>query len=143
MYHPWRAFRRLHEWTLHLAKLPTGTWAETHWPSLTVTIDSRLLQAERRSAIAHELVHIERGPVPTDPVLAAREEAAVEQETARRLIPLDRLVDALAWAHNIEEAADELWVDVETLRVRLDHLHPSEKHHLRERLCDDHPTDRA
>lgn len=71
-----------------------------------VTLDSRLLQVERRSAIAHELVHIERGPVPRDPWLAACEELAVEQETARRLIPLDRLVDALAWAHNLHEAAD-------------------------------------
>lgn len=135
MYHPWRAFRRLADWTLTLRRLPlTGPAVELHWATRTIHMDKRLLQAERRSAIAHELVHIERGPVPRDPWLAAREELAVEQETARRLIPLDRLVDALVWAHDLYEAADELWVDVETLRVRLDHLHPAEKAVLKERL---------
>ena len=44
---------------------------------------------------------------------------------------------ALAWAHNLDEAADELWVDVETLEVRLAHLHPSERHYLRRRLQHD------
>ncbi|WP_333618127.1 hypothetical protein [Dietzia sp.] len=35
-----------------------------------------LTQAQRRSALAHELVHIERGPVP--PFAEAKEEELVE-----------------------------------------------------------------
>lgn len=135
MYHPWRKLRALAEWTLRIAPLPKGVMGETYWPTKTITLRPDLLQAERRCTIAHELTHIERGPVPVEPVLAAREELTVEKETARRLIPIERLADALAWAHgDLHQAADELWVDVQTLRVRLEHLHPSERHYLRRRL---------
>lgn len=136
MYHPWRALRSLVDWTLQwqASDLVDGV---THFPSRTITLDPRLLQVERRCTITHELVHIERGPVPADPRLAAREESYVEQEAARRLITLEALADALAWCHDEYEAADELWVDVDTLRVRLAHLHPAEVAHLRRRLDKD------
>ena len=78
-----------------------------------------------------------RGPLPRNPVLAAREESAVEQEASRLLIDLDALADALKWAHNLPEAADVLWVDVPTLQVRLDHLHPAEQAWLTNQLADD------
>lgn len=135
MHHPWRAFRALTQWALCFDRLPTGTWAVTNFPTHTVTLDDRLLQVERRSAIAHEVTHIERGPVPSEHVMAAREELAVEKVTARRLISIEHLGEALAWADgDTHQAADELWVDVQTLRVRLEHLHPSERHYLRRRL---------
>lgn len=94
-------------------------------------------QVEKRCTIAHELAHAERGPLPHNPVLAAREESAVEQEASRLLIDLDALADALKWAHNLPEAADVLWVDVPTLQVRLDHLHPTEQAWLTNQLADD------
>lgn len=135
MHHPWRAFRKLTQWRLRFGRLPKGVWAVTHFPSMTVTVDDRLLQVERRSAIAHELTHIERGPVPVEPIMAAREELAVEKATAIKLIPIHDLGEALAWAGgDLHQAADELWVDVQTLRVRLEHLHPCERHYLRRRL---------
>lgn len=102
--------------------------------SKTVTVDKRLLQAERRCTIAHELEHIRRGPLPTDPVLAAREEAAIDQAVARRLVTLDALAAALAWSSDPHEVAEELWVDVPTLLTRIHHLHPSERAYLNQKL---------
>ena len=51
----------------------------------------------------------------------------MHQAVARRLIPFEALLDAARWARNVHELADELWVDEDTVRVRLAHLHPSER----------------
>lgn len=107
----------------------------TCWSDQTVTLDKTLMQAERRCTIAHEVEHIRRGPVPAEPVLAAREESAVEQAVARRLIPIRALGEALAWSQHPSVVAEELWVDEDTLRVRLNHLHPAERAYLTRRLA--------
>lgn len=132
MHHPWRRFRELVDWTLHFAYLPDGILGLTDFGARTVTIAQGLTQAERRCTIAHETEHIHRGPVPA--FYRAREEEAVDCNVARQLIEIRALGDALAWAHNEHEAAEELWVDVATLRARLRHLHPCERHYLRRRL---------
>lgn len=133
MHHPWREFRRLIDWTLEWAHLPGNLMGHTDYRSRVVTLDSRLNQAERRCTIAHETEHIRRGPTP--PHLVAREEVAVDRNVARRLLPDIRAVgEALAWARNLDEAADELWVDRQTLEVRLKHLHPAERGWLTQRL---------
>jgi hypothetical protein len=106
----------------------------TDWLTRTVTLDKRLRQTERRCTIAHENLHITRGPVPDDPVIVAREELVIEKMVARCLIPLDRLCETLAWAWTKHEAAEELWVDPQTLTTRLKHLHPCEAAVLRRRL---------
>lgn len=109
---------------------PAGTYDGS-----TITLTSRLLQVERRCVVLHELIHDERGiPHGDDP----GEESLVEQEVARRLIELDDLEDALRWSRRLHEVADVLWVTPGVLRVRLDHLHPSELHELRRRLADEH-----
>lgn len=95
-----------------------------------ITYARDMLQRERRTVLAHELIHLERGATVCD----AREEAAVEQEAARRLIPIDELASALAWTRNVDELAEELWVDAALVRCRMAHLHPSERHYLRRRL---------
>lgn len=116
MHHPWREFRALADWTLQSALLPLDFVGITDFDDKTVTLDRRLLQAERRCTIAHEIEHIRRGPVPTDPVLAAREEEQIDTAVARKLISLERLGEALAWSANMQEAAAELWVDLPTRR---------------------------
>ncbi len=136
MYHPWRHFRAFTQWILLQADLPTGIHGLTQWPAGTVTLDRRLSQVQRRCTITHELVHIERGPVPDDDVLAAREESAVEQEVARRLIELKPLGEAMAWSQHVSEVADYLWVTEHLVEVRLKHLHPSERAYLKRRLED-------
>jgi hypothetical protein len=93
-----------------------------------------LTQAERRCTLTHELVHLERGPVPTDPVAAAREERIVDEIAARRLIPVEALADGLRWTRHPLDLADHLWVDQPTLTARMATLDPLEvaelEHHL-------------
>lgn len=132
MHHPWRALRALERFELRWAHLPIGRLAETNFDTKTITLAHGLDQAERRSTIAHELEHIERGYAPC----SAREECAVDRDAARKLIGVRALGEALAWAVDEQEAADELWVDVQMLRARLRHLHPAERGYLRERLAD-------
>lgn len=134
MHDPWHEFRSLSDWALHWARLPAGLLGLTNFGTRTVTLDRRLLQAERRCTVAHEIEHIRLGPVPADPVLAAREEAAIDRTVARKLISIGELGDALAWTSSLAEAAQELWVDEDTLTARLRHLHPAEVHYLRRRL---------
>lgn len=143
MYHPWRRFRSEAAWTLTFADLPHGRRGVTDFWARTVALDSRLRQVERRCTICHELVHIERGPLPDDDRLAAREESAVEREVARRLIELQPLGEALAWSRHISEAADVLWVTEDVLRARLDCLQPSERIYLDARLAFRHECEEA
>lgn len=96
----------------------------------------KLNQVRRRCTLTHELVHLERGPVPADPVARAREEHTVSVLAARRLIPITALIDAYRWcpAGHPAELAEELWVDIPTLRTRMASLDPFEvaelEHHL-------------
>lgn len=78
-----------------------------------ITIDARLDQCTRRAVLAHELVHDERGVLFTDdtPIAVIRkEEAWVEAETTRRLVPLDEL-DALVRAA-VREGHGVTWREV-------------------------------
>lgn len=100
--------------------------------TLTLSLRLGMTQAERRSTVRHELEHYRRGRVWT--AWREREELACELAAARELIDLHKLGETLAWAHSVEEAADELWVDVALLRTRMKHLHPAERAYLRERL---------
>ncbi|WP_314711849.1 ImmA/IrrE family metallo-endopeptidase [Propionibacterium acidifaciens] len=122
------------QWTLAEAELPAGRAGQADFVRRVVTLRPGLSQAQRRCTLAHELVHVERGPVPADPWLAAREERAVEAEAARRLIGLDALADALAWSAWPDEVADELWVDEQTLNARVAGLSRSERAWLDQRL---------
>lgn len=96
-----------------------------------IVLDSRLTQRERRSALAHELVHHARGDVPCAPHVDGwfdrRQETAVEDAAAVWLIPLAALVDALRWSQDETELADHLWVDVALVRHRLARLSDAEK----------------
>lgn len=132
MWHPWRVLRGLTEWTLRLVDLPAGVYGMTCWATFTVTLDRRLSQAERRTTLTHELIHIERGPGVRGH--AAWEERQVDRETARRLIGIRELGEALAWSGDIWEVADELWTTPAAVRARLESLHPAERHYLRRRL---------
>ena len=135
MHHPWRAFAALSHVTLLWADLGGHVLGLTDHDAQTVTLALGMTQAQRRSAIAHETVHIERGKPA--PLAASKDEAAVRRETARRLLPDIRAVgEALAWAASNAEAAEELWVDEGVLADRLRWLHPAEVHYLRRRLAE-------
>lgn len=134
MYHPWRQLRDLPSWDLVWCELPGDVLAVTEFRSRQVLVDPRLLQAERRSTIAHELVHIERGPTLARPWWEAREERVVDQIAARRLISVRALGEALAWSEHMCEVAEELWVDEAMVRARLEALTEGERAYLAERL---------
>lgn len=131
-WHPWRALRSLVDWTLRWGHLPDGVLGETDWEARTVTLRHGLTQAERRSTLTHELEHVARGPVPV--YCQAREERAVDEAAARRLIRFDRLVDAMVWSLDEYELAELLWVDVPTVVTRLATLTVEESSVLVDRL---------
>lgn len=94
-WNPWRALRARADIELVWADLPDGTRgaATRQGERVEIILDVALDRRQRRATLAHELVHLERGvmgPVAT-PATMELEEERVRRETARRLVPLDRL----------------------------------------------------
>jgi hypothetical protein len=116
-------------------ELPPRIWGLTY--GQRIWLCRTLNQVKRRCTLTHELIHLERGPVPADPRAHAREERAVAAESARRLIGIDALTDALRANREPHALADALWVDMPTLRARIDNLDPLEVAHLEHQLDGD------
>lgn len=129
MYHPWRALRSLQHVTLLWTPMHRRLGANNGRD--TIHLDPRQYQVERRCTLAHELVHLEMGH---EAECAPAEEARVNAETARRLITVERLIDAWRWSMSLEEVADECWVTVDVLRDRLDNLTPDEAQRMADAL---------
>lgn len=117
-FHPWRVLRNLYP---HVevdanADLPVTQAGLTDCNN-RVWINRRLTQASRRTTLTHELCHIDNGPLSEHPEYAAREERAIEHRTARLLLTVDDLIDALVWNRGrIDgETAEDLWVDLPIL----------------------------
>ena len=53
-------------------------------------------------------------------------------ESARRLIPLDLLVDAFRWTSETYELADELNVEPYYLAIRMRHLTEADRDYIRQ-----------
>jgi len=130
MFHPWRTLRALAHVTLRWHDGGPAGW--THFDSSTISLRRGMSQAERRSTLAHELQHLARGPVLA--VHVDDEEAQVEAASARQLIELERLGEALAWSCDADEIAEELWVDRGTLAARIAGLTLDELDYLEARL---------
>lgn len=124
MFHPWRATRALRHITIRWADLPVDLMGYADFETNTVTLAHGLTQAERRSTLWHEVLHLLRGRVPEH--LREREERAVDDAAARDLITFEALVDAMLWSRDDYEIAEELWVDVAMVRARLTGLTPAE-----------------
>lgn len=101
-WNPWRALRAREHITLDFETLPASTGGAfiATWPDgdVNIVLDPQLDRRERAAALAHELVHEERGggctSVGMPPGWAAvvrRDERQVEAEVARRLVPGDEL----------------------------------------------------
>lgn len=95
-WHPWRALRDRTHVRFEFAELPADTLGMTFDRSgwRVIQVDYRLPRRERAAVLAHELVHDERGILYTDSTpagLVQTEERIVDDETARRLVPLDDL----------------------------------------------------
>ncbi len=134
-WHPWRVLRRTPDlyvqWTDDLPADTLGAY-DGHG---TVFLASGQLQTEARCTLTHEQVHAERGDVGhCDP----KTERRVRREAARRLVPVRALAEALLFhgERDLPAVADELWVDLDTLTVRLDTMHPADRGYLTRRLQD-------
>ncbi|MEE6273478.1 ImmA/IrrE family metallo-endopeptidase [Georgenia sp. MJ206] len=126
MWHPWRLLRSLPDIVVHWTPtLPEGVRGLTD--GQTIWLDDTQLQAERRSTLAHELEHVDRGHTGC---VSTAEEHDCRASAARRLIAMPALLDALSWAEHLEEVAEELWVDVDTVLARLDALTDDERDQL-------------
>lgn len=128
-YHPWRHLRSIPDLRLSWADLP-GLLGIVRGRDITLATGQ--LQAERRCTLAHELVHVERGTA--EEPWCEREERHVDAIAARRLVPLDDLIEAVLWARNVHELAEELWVDVATVQARLASLTAAERERVQARL---------
>lgn len=115
---PWRALRERSEIEFALTDLPEGVRAihATDGRHQAILVSRRLSPADRLAALAHELVHVERGgsghrpgaPAPLAEAVAL-EEQRVDRIVARRLVPSERLlafVDRRLTAHDRVTAAD-------------------------------------
>lgn len=103
--------------------LPDGMWGCYDPDMHVITFARGLDRVEQRCTQAHEEIHAERRDEPATGTpwndwYDEKREAAVEAEAARRLIPLPALIDALRWSNRDEEVAEQLDVDLDTLRCR-------------------------
>jgi hypothetical protein len=128
--HPWRALRALPEITLQWHDGGDAGWYD--FETQTISLRRGMTQAERRSTLRHELEHHFRGPFLE--MFIAREEEACEYAAARDLIDIRKLGEALAWTQDLDEVAEELWVDAELVLIRTRRLHAAERAYLRKRL---------
>lgn len=136
-WHPWRHAGE-HYPHIHIScrhELPDGVWG-LH-VGRRIWLCKRLDQVRRRCTLTHELLHLERGPVPMDPMARAREERIVSHLASQRLITLGALVDGLRWTREPHELAAELWVDYPTLEARINNLDPLEVAEIEHDLGDD------
>jgi Zn-dependent peptidase ImmA (M78 family) len=110
-WHPWRDVRERAQIEVVLCDLPVGVRAvyARRGPDEAILLDRQLSPVERRAALAHELVHAERGgsghvvdaPAQWAPVVR-REEARVDDIVAERLIPLGALAELVERRVDIE-----------------------------------------
>lgn len=112
---PWRALRERDHLTLEWARLDgcRGHITELGDGRRLIVLDHRLGRVDRNAVLAHELIHDERGILFTDdtpPGIVRKEEALVDAETARRLVPVDEL-EPLVRARVLDGGCVE-WRDV-------------------------------
>jgi hypothetical protein len=132
LYHPWRRLRELAHVRLGWQDSDDEMGcADPAAAAITITVG--MTQAERRSTLTHELIHLERGSA-IEPRHQAIEERHARRESARRLIVIEDLIDALRWSRDEHELADELWTDVATVRTRLMTLSSVEKRYIEAEL---------
>lgn len=120
-YSPWAALAQMPDVRVEYGVLDgeLGWWDPDR---RVITLAVGQTQAERRCTLAHELEHAQRNDEDTSeasPVLAVRQEIAASARAARKLIPLPALIRALLFSSDETEIAEELHVDVDTVRIRL------------------------
>lgn len=116
---PWRELRHRSHIIFEfdsVAKLGGGAIYARRGTMAAIVIDPDLPRRDRRAALAHELVHDERGGIvdhthspATWAAVVQREERRVDDVAASRLVPLDQLD---AWARRRVSAGPIYAIDV-------------------------------
>jgi hypothetical protein len=137
-YDPWADLRE--NWpavTVQLVPMAGDLLGEIRQGGSVIALRAGTTPGQRRSTLAHEIVHLERGADDCG-WWQPREERRVHAEAARRLISLDALDEAvrLTLPGDRRSVASLLDVDLETLDTRLDNLRPAEVGLLRQLLAD-------
>ncbi len=118
--------------TIILTQLPPNFRGLYDVKNHTIWLDERMTPQQRRCTLAHELVHAERGDTALpDPALNALQERLVILRAAKRLIALNALMGVLSYASGWQVLCEDLAVDSETLKSRIDSLTPRERAALR------------
>lgn len=119
---PWIAAESL-EAKIRFIDMAGGLLGACDWFTRSIYIRNGVTEAQSLCVAAHEVLHLKRGPYvcPTER-MRRRDEEIISIEVARLLIPLPRLIDAVAWSSYLAEQAEVLGVDTFTVRTRLDHL---------------------
>jgi Zn-dependent peptidase ImmA (M78 family) len=126
------AAARYPDWVIRRRNLGWGITEVLCRKSRVILLERGTDAARRRCSLAHAIAHLDLGHgAAMTARFERRQEAEATQLAARRLRPLDDLVWAVQWTHDLEEAAVELEVDMDTLQTRMEHLHPSELMRLR------------
>lgn len=134
---PWNDLRGRSDVTLHVVELPPGLRGLCDVRTRTIWMTKGMRQRQRRAVLRHELLHLDRGEVFSNAHFRNREEAAVEQETARMMISLHALCDALRWTRDAHQLADELHVPVDLVALRMSTMyHPRERAAVKAVLID-------
>jgi hypothetical protein len=94
-------------------RMPDGVPARTD--GVDIYVDYRLDEIQTRCAVEHELVHIEYGH---STLQSEAVEMAVRYETAKRLLPLDKIVGVCKNGKNLGTIARELGVTKQVLMDR-------------------------
>lgn len=76
---------------LRIGTLTGGQLGHLHFPTRTITISKEATTAQFACALMHELLHLLRGPSYDDPDEITRDEATVQEQTARLLVPPSEL----------------------------------------------------
>jgi Zn-dependent peptidase ImmA (M78 family) len=138
-YSPWAHVQQLEQVIVAYDELEH---AKAYWEpdEQVILLDRRLTQAQRRSHLAHELAHIDRGDEccvhgPDAARLGRRQELSADVLAARRLISLESLADALVWCVDTDELAEDLHVDEQMVQARISALTGAECDFIEQRLA--------
>ena len=110
------------------------------WTRNEIQLDRTANQSERRTVLTHELCHVESGPMPLDARAAIIEERAIELRTAKMLITLDQLTEALI-EHDQridQDTAETLWTTLPVVKTRIERLTPEEHAYIQQRITGTH-----
>lgn len=136
-YSPWDELAARRDIELHWREMHDRVGQYQH-DLRRITLDPRMPRRQIRSVLCHELQHAEAGDEHTVCERAnLRQEQHADRRAAFKMIDVRDLARAMV-LHDCHHSAVavELHVSDRLLGVRLDHLHPSERHWISGQLYD-------